>query len=600
MSYLQQKKQISVHNRRSFFLFLGKLSIFSIIGWRLFNIQILDSAKYRTLSKNNQINIKILYPVRGEIKDRNGNIIATNKKVYDLYVIPEQTENLNETLNNLNNFIHFDFEKKRKIILLSKKVKKFESIKIEEDLNWDKLELIETNNNHLPGLHLQEDYQRIYPQHKFFSHILGYISQPTPSDLNLPFISKMPRLDIGKTGLEKFFNEYLVGKAGNTEIEVNSFGKVIREISRSPSKKGQNISISIDQRLQKFLYLELEKHKAGSIVVLNIKTGEILSMVSIPAFDPNLIIKKPNNDYWLSLLNQPISPLTNRSIQGLYAPGSTFKMVVALAGLKHKVVNHSTTQFCDGKIEFGDRFYHCWKKEGHGSMNIENAIKESCDVFFYELSKKIGIDKIAQMAKEFGLGEKYQIGFENEKQGIVPSQKWKKEKLKESWYAGETLITGIGQGYLLSTPLQLAVMTARIASNGKKIDPTIFKRTEKKDFDKITNINNHFGLINRALFKVVNEQKGTANRSKSEEYSFSGKTGTSQVRQITIEERESEDYKKKDIEWKNKDHALFVGYTPSENPKYAIAVVIEHGGSGASIAAPIAKRTFDYIYKQKI
>ena len=358
MYYSDQKKQIIVQNRRTFFLFLGKLSVFSVIGWRLFNIQILDSAKYRTLSKNNQINIEILYPVRGEIKDRNGNIIATNKKVYDLYVIPEQTENLNETLNNLNNFIHFDFEKKRKIILLSKKVKKFESIKIEENLNWEKLELIEANKNHLPGLHLQEDYQRIYPQHKYFSHILGYISQPTPNDLNLPFISKMPRLDIGKTGLEKFLNEYLVGKAGNKEIEVNSSGKVIREISLSPSTKGQNISISIDQRLQKYSCFELEKHKAGSIVVLNIKTGEILSMASMPAFDPNLIIKKPNNNYWQSLLNHPLSPLTNRSIQGLYSPGSTFKMIVALAGLKHKVINQSKTQFCDGKIEFGTAFFN--------------------------------------------------------------------------------------------------------------------------------------------------------------------------------------------------------------------------------------------------
>jgi penicillin-binding protein 2 len=600
MYHSQHKKQITVQNRRTFFLFLGKLSIFSIIGWRLFNIQILDSAKYKTLSKNNQINIEILYPVRGEIKDRNENIIATNKKVYDLYVIPEQTKNLKETLNNLNNFIHFDFEKKRKIILLSKKVKKFESIKIEENLNWEKLELIEANKNHLPGLHLQEDYQRVYPQNKYFSHILGYISQPTLNDLNLPFISKMPRLDIGKTGLEKFLNEDLIGKAGNIEVEVNSSGKVIREISTNPSMKGQNISISIDQRLQKFSYFELEKHKAGSIVVLNIKTGEILSMASIPAFDPNLIIKKPNKNYWELLLNHPLSPLTNRSIQGLYSPGSTFKMIVALAGLKHKVINYSKTQFCDGKIEFGDRLYHCWNKKGHGSMNIENAIKESCDVFFYELSKKIGIEKIAQMAKEFGLGEKYQIGFENEKQGIVPTKKWKREKLKESWYAGETLITGIGQGYLLTTPLQLVVMTARIAANGKKIEPTIFKRKENKEFDKIPNINNHIGLINRAMFKVVNEQKGTANRSKSEEYSFSGKTGTSQVKKITIEERESDDYKKKDVDWKNRDHALFVGYTPSENPKYAISVVIEHGGSGASTAAPIAKRIFDYIYKQKI
>ena len=428
MYYSEQKKQSNVHNRRTFFLFLGKLSFFSIIGWRLFKIQILDSAKYKTLSKNNQINIEIIYPIRGKIKERNENNIATNKKVYDLYIIPGQSKNLQETLNKLNNFISFDFEKKRKIILLSKEVKKFENIKIEENLNWEKLELLEANKNHLPGIYLQEDYQRIYPQNKYFSHILGYTSQPTQKDLDLPFISKMPKLDIGKTGLEKFFNEYLVGKAGNKEVEVNSSGRVIREISFNPSKKGQNVHISIDQRLQKFTHIELEKHKAGSIVVLDINTGEILSMVSEPAFNPNLIIKKPNKNYWQSLLDNPLSPLTNRSVQGLYSPGSAFKMIVALAGLKHKVINLTTTHFCKGKIEFGDRFYHCWKTEGHGSMNIENAIKESCDVFFYELSKKIGIDKISQMAKEFGQEKNTKLGLKMKNKELYLLKNGKKKK----------------------------------------------------------------------------------------------------------------------------------------------------------------------------
>ena len=323
-------------------------------------------------------------------------------------------------------------------------------------------------------------------------------------------------------------------------------------------------------------------------------------MVSFPSFDPNLVITKPNFDYWQSLINNTLSPLTNRSIQGLYAPGSTFKMIVALAGLKHKVINFDQTVFCEGKIEFGDRFYHCWKTKGHGKINIENAIKESCDVFFYELSKKIGIDKIANIAKDFGLGKKYEFGFENEKQGIVPSIKWKKENFKENWYAGETLNAGIGQGYALSTPLQLAVMTARIASNGKKIEPTIFKRKEKKEFEQIKIKSNHIKLINRAMLKVVNENKGTASRYKSNDYLFSGKTGTSQVKKITILERESEEFRKKEIEWKNKDHALFVGYMPSKNPKYAISVVIEHGGSGSSTAAPIAKNIFDYMHNIKI
>ena len=595
----ENKSQHRAINRRSLFLFLGKISFFSIIGWRLFDIQVLNSRKYQTLSKNNQINLEILYPIRGIIKDRNGALIASNKMVYDLYIIPEQTKNLSTTLNNLNKFVGIDFKKKRKIIELSNKLKKFEKIKVLENLSWKDLEIIEANKNHLSGLKLNENYQREYPNKKYFAHIIGYISQPTESDLSLPYISKMPKLKIGKTGIEKFLNEKLIGLAGQREIEVNSSGRIIREISRKPSTQGSNIAITIDQRLQKFTQDQLSEHKAGSIVVINIDSGEILSMVSAPTFDPNLIIKKPNIEYWNSLITNPLSPLTNRAIQGLYAPGSTFKMIVALAGLKHNVININNTEFCSGKIEFGDRFYHCWKTKGHGEMNLEKAIKESCDVYFYQLALKIGIDKISKLALEFGLGQKYGIGFESEKKGIVPSISWKKNNLNESWYAGETLISGIGQGYLLSSPLQLAVMSARIASNGKKIEPTILKKSNK-DFNTISNISDHIKIIKQSMFKVVNENGGTANRSKSNEYYFSGKTGTSQVKRITELERESEEFRKKEIEWKNKDHALFVGYMPSENPKYAISVIIEHGGSGAATAAPIAKKTFDYIYKLKI
>ena len=600
MLHIEQRKQRQIYNRRTFLFFLAKFSIFSIISWKFFDIQILNSKKYKTLSKKNQIDVVIIYPVRGEIKDRNGKILATNKRVYDLYIIPERSKNLEETLNNLNNFVSFDFNKKRKVIELSKKLYKFENIKIFENLEWETLELIETNKNHLSGLYLQEDYLRIYPENKYFSHILGYINKPSQEDLNLPYISKMPQLDIGKTGLEKYLNETLIGEAGKREIEVNSYGRIIREISKKPSKKGQNVIISIDRRMQEFCHEQLSEHKAGSIVVIDINSGEIISMASTPSFDPNLIIKKPNLDYWQSIVNDSLSPLIDRSVQGLYSPGSTFKMIVALAGLKHKVINYNDTTFCKGKIEFGDRIYHCWKTKGHGSMNVEKAIQESCDVFFYELSKKIGIDNIAKIAKEFGLGQKFKIGFEHEKKGIVPSKKWKKEKFNENWYTGETLNAGIGQGYSLSTPLQLAVMIARIASDGKKIEPTMFIRKEKKEFKKINNISKHIELTKKAMFKVVNEIKGTAYRSKSNDYLFSGKTGTSQVKRITVAEREREDFRKKEIKWKNQDHAIFVGYMPSKKPKYAISVVIEHGGSGAATAAPIAKKTFDYIHKLKI
>ncbi len=598
MFYFREKKQLNILNRRTFFLLAAKIGFLSIITTRLFNIQITNSSKYSTLSKNNQINIEVIYPLRGLIKDRNGNIIASNSKVFDLYVIPERTKNIELTLKNLSKFIKLDFKNKRKVINLSKKVKKFERIKIIENLDWETLELLEANKNYLDGIELIQNYKRIYPFNHNFSHLLGYVNKPSKKDLNLPYISKMPLLNIGQQGIEKSFNEMLVGEPGNREIEVNSSGRIIREISKNASKKGKNLYLSINNKLQKFSLNKLSNHKAGSIVTMNINNGEILSMVSSPGFDPNLIIKKPNKDYWDNLLKNPLSPLTDRSVQGLYSPGSTFKMIVALAALKYNIIPINENYLCEGKLDFGDRPFHCWKTKGHGNMDIISAIKESCDVFFYNLAIKVGINKIAKVAKDFGLGQIYPFEVLNQKKGIIPSKKWKKQTLNESWYGGETLIAAIGQGYVLTTPLQLAVMTSRIASGGKKILPSIVKTNNNKDFEVMSEYHESLDIINKAMFKVVNEPKGTANKSKANKYNFSGKTGTSQVKKITLAERESEDFRNIEIEWKNRDHALFVGYMPSKNPKFAISVIIEHGGSGAATAAPIARDIFDFINEQ--
>ena len=599
MFYSEQKKQVSTYNRRTFFLFLLKLSLFTAVGWRLYNIQILDSSKYKTLSKKNQIDLEILFPIRGKIFDRNKILIANNEKVYDLYLIPENTKSINNSLNNLSKFIDIDFAKRRKIIELSTKVKKFEKIKIFENISWSTLEKIETNKYKLEGIFIAEDHLRIYPYKEVFSHLLGYINKPNEKELALPFISKMPNLDIGKQGLEKFFNPVLVGKAGQREIEVNSNGRIIREISKIDSTRGEEVFLSIDARVQEYAINLLQSHRAGSINVINIKTGEILCMASTPTYDPNKIIKKPNTEYWETILSNTLSPLTNRSIQGLYAPGSTFKMIVAIAALKYGIINTDSTHSCTGKIEFGDRLYHCWKTNGHGNMNVTNAIKESCDVFFYEISKKLGIDKIAEVAEDFGLGKKFDISMPNQKKGIVPTKQWKKNKLGESWYAGETLIAGIGQGFVLTNPFQLAVMTSIIASDGKIVEPTILKRNDI-NFKINSKYKNEIKIIKNAMFKVVNENKGTAFSSRIDDIKFAGKTGTSQVRRISLSERESDDFRKKELEWKNRDHALFVGYMPHDDPQYAISVIIEHGGSGASTAAPIAKQIFNYINKLDI
>jgi len=596
MFYSEQKKQITTYNRRTFFLFVLKLSLFTAIGWRIYNIQILDSSKYKTLSKKNQIDLEIIFPLRGKIFDRNNVLIAKNEKVYDVYLIPENTKSINHTLNLLSKFIDIDFAKRRKIIELTSKVKKFEKIKIFENISWSVLEKIETNKYNLEGIFIAEDYLRIYPYKEVFSHLLGYISKPNQKELSLPFISKMPDLDIGKEGLEKSFNPLLVGKAGQREIEVNSKGRIIREISKVDSIHGKELYLSVDSRIQEYSVNLLKSYRAGSINVINIKNGEILCMASTPTYDPNKIIKKPNKEYWESILSNSLSPLTNRSLQGLYSPGSTFKMIVAIAALKYGIINSNSTHSCSGKIEFGNRLYHCWKTNGHGKMDVTNAIKQSCDVFFYEISKKLGIDKIAEVAEDFGLGQIFDISMPNQKKGIVPSKKWKKTTLGESWYAGETLISGIGQGFLLTSPFQLAVMTSIIASNGKIVEPTIVKK-KSANFKTHAKYSKEIKIIKKAMFKVVNENKGTAFKSRLEDIKFAGKTGTSQVRRISLAERESDEFRKKEQEWKNRDHALFVGYIPYDDPQYAISVIIEHGGSGASTAAPIANQVFNYIHK---
>ena len=600
MFYSDEKKQFTVLNRRSFVLYILKLSLFTIVGWRLYNIQIKNSEKYKTLSKNNQIDVEILYPLRGKILDTNDNILANNKKVFDIYIIPENTSNINKTLNQVSNILEISFPKKRKIIELSKKVKKFEKIKIFENINWEDLEKIESKKFDIEGIFISQDYMRVYNYDNIFSHVLGYINKPNEKELSLPFITNMPNLDIGKEGIEKSFNEMLVGKSGQREIEVNSSGRIIREISRLDSQQGKNIKLTLDLRLQEYALNLLNSHRAGSIVVMNNNNGHILCMASTPSYNPNKIIKKPNKDYWNSILENKLSPLTFRSVQGLYSPGSTFKMVVAIAALYHGVINESTSHFCGGKVSLGDRLYHCWKTNGHGTMNVENAIKESCDVFFYEISKQVGIDRISKVAKEFGLGQVYNIPLFNQKKGIIPSKKWKKENLDESWYPGETLISAIGQGFVLTNPLQLANMTSIIASGGNVITPKLINDGKIDNFKRLEKYKSAINIVKKSMFKVVNENKGTAFKSKSEEIKFSGKTGTSQVTRITVAERESEDFRKKEVEWNKRDHALFVGYMPYDKPKYSISVVIEHGGSGASTAAPIAKQVFQFINKNKI
>ena len=603
MFFSEKRNQFRSFSRRSVLILLLKMGLLSSIVYKLYDIQILNSKKYKTLSENNRINLKVINPTRGLIYDRNNKIVATNYVTYELFIIPEQVDDIGLVFKNLSKIIEIPFKQRKKVVKLSKQLREFEMIKITDNLSWSQLEKIELNLLELPGVHLLPYNKRYYPQSHYFSHIVGYTSQPSEKDMELPYISSMPTLEIGKTGVEKFFNKQLIGIPGRREVEVSSIGKEIREVSRIESKKGNEIKISLDLDLQKIIYEQIKNKKSASVVVMNVNSGEIVGMLSVPNYDPNKLINKPNAEYWKNILENTLAPLTNRAIQGLYAPGSTFKIVVALAALEKKLINKDTEFYCNGKIEFGDRIFHCWKTEGHGKVNLIKGIKESCDCYFYEVSNIVGVDNISKMAKKFGFGETTKIELPNENIGIVPSKKWKKDNLKENWYKGETLIFGIGQGYILSTPVQLAKMTSIIANGGYEVNPTLLTKKDLNTKDKNIGLNSeNIKLIRDAMKKVVNEVYGTAFSSKSnpDNYIFSGKTGTSQVKKITIEERESDDFRKKEIEWKNKDHALFVGYMPSEEPKYSISIIVEHGGSGSSTAAPIAKEIFNAIDRLRI
>jgi len=604
MFFEEKRNQFRSFTRRALFLMFFKLLVFIVVGFRLYKIQIKESSKYNTLSNKNSVTLKIIYPTRGIILDRKNNVIANNKISYDLYIVPEEVKNINEVIKKLSLIIEISFKHQKKIVELSNQAKKFEIVKIVEDLNWKQLEIIEANIYSVSGLHLIPRNKRDYPYSEYFSHILGYTGQPNQKDLETPYIKPLRTLDIGRTGIEKYFNEKLIGIPGSREVEINAFGREIREIKKTNSIQGTKIHLSLDVNVQKIIYEELKDFISGSVVVSNVNTGEILGMMSIPLYDPNKIISKPNLEYWNEVINNPLSPLNNRVTQGLYAPGSTFKMIVALAGLEKGIIDRNHSIFCEGKIEYGDRVYHCWKTKGHGEVNLTKGIKESCDCYFYDLAKKIGIDDISIMAKKFGLGESTNIQLPSEKKGLIPNKKWKKNNLNESWFAGETLISAIGQGYVLTTPIQLLLMTSIIANNGRKINLTLLKNNDeflpREDNSNEILINKkNLKIIKDSMFKVVNEIGGTAYsiRSNPDEYLLSGKTGTSQVKKITLEERESEDFRKKEKAREDKDHSLFVGFMPSNKPKYAISVVIDHGGSGSSTAAPIAKNIFNKIYR---
>ena len=629
-------KKLNTINRRMFIISAAKAVVFTGIIARLFSLQINENTKYLTLSDKNRLREWRLPPVRGQFLDYFGNVIAGNLKVYQLHVVPEQVENFKYLMLRLKDILKLNDKEFSKIIKKKNSQKSWETLIISENLSWEQFSKINFYLHELVGAKPVLSVARNYPFNKTFTHVLGYVAEASENDLLNNEIIKnnhVPGLRVGKIGLEKTFENDLLGTNGVQRYEVNAYGKRISQLDHKKGVKGKNITLTLDTEVQK-LSNELLAEKSGSISVMNIYTGEIIAMHSSPSFDPNLFLYGISTKDWKEIRENPLKPLLNKTVSGLYSPGSTIKPLVALSALENDVITPNQKVRCTGKMEMYGHTYHCWKEKGHGIMDLRNGIKQSCDIYFYETARKLGVDRLNLTALKFGLGNTVLKGtLANEKKGLVPSTKWKKDNLGYGWVLGETLITGIGQGYIQTTPLQLCLATAQLANGGFEIYPriTVDKNQESLESIKYKMIQNalkqkdkqyaspirkveeflnigskkyqplyrnpeNVKFVLEAMFGSTNEVMGTSYSSRIEDpkYQFAGKTGTSQIKRITEEEREL-DLHISEIPYEERDHALYIAFGPYKNPRYAVSVIVEHGGSGSSIAAPMAKKIFKLI-----
>ena len=627
-------RKLNTINRRMFIISAAKAVVFTGIIARLFSLQINENKKYLTLSDKNRLREWRLPPVRGQFLDYFGNVIAGNLKVYQLHVVPEQVENFKYLMLRLKDILKLNDKEFSKIIKKKNSQKPWETLIISENLSWEQFSKINFYLHELVGAKPVLSVARNYPFNKTFTHVLGYVAEASENDLLNNEIIKnnhVPGLRVGKIGLEKTFENDLLGTNGVQRYEVNAYGKRISQLDHKEGIKGKNIILTLDTEVQK-LSNELLAEKSGSISVMNIYTGEIIAMHSSPSFNPNLFLYGISIKDWKEIREDPLKPLLNKTVSGLYSPGSTIKPLVALSALENDVITPNQKVRCTGKMEMYGHTYHCWKEKGHGVMDLRNGIKQSCDIYFYETARKLGVDRLNLTALKFGLGNTVLKGvLANEKKGLVPSTKWKKNNLGVGWVLGETLITGIGQGYIQTTPLQLCLMTAQLANGGFKIYPritvdknqesvenikhkmaqSIFKQKEysspirkveelfnigSKEYRPLFRNPENVKFVLEAMFGSTNEVMGTSYSSRIEDpkYQFAGKTGTSQVKKITEQAREL-DLHISQIPYEERDHALYIAFGPYNNPTYAVSIIVEHGGSGSSVAAPIAKKLFKLI-----
>ena len=585
-------------SRRALLLGGTQLAFGGILAMRMRYMQVEQADEFRLLAEENRVKVRLLPPARGEMFDRNGAMIAKNEPSYRIVLVPEDAGDVDQVIARLSNLIELDPDELAKARKEISQNAPFRPVTIADRVSWDDISRVSVNAPALPGITAEVGLSRQYPLGPDMAHVAGYVGPVSDYDLSKidapDQLLLIPRFQIGKVGVEAKLEDALRGKAGNKQVEVNSAGREMRELNRREGQPGANLQLTIDHRLQNYVQARLGRESAAAVVI-DCESGDILCAASAPSFDPNLFVRGISVADYRDLTENKYRPLANKAVQGLYPPGSTFKMVTVLAALEAGEVTPEETVYCPGHVEISNRRFHCWKRAGHGHVDLQASLRESCDVYYYDLALRVGIEKISEMAQKLGLGQRYDLPMSAVARGRAPTKEWKQSTYGQDWVIGDSVNASIGQGFVLASPIQLAVMTARLAT-GKAISPKLVKSVDgvpaaaPEDLD-LDIAPEHLKQVRRAMYAVSNQRKGTAYGSRiiEEAFRMAGKTGTSQVRNITAEERRRGVTRNEDLPWERRDHALFVNFAPYKNPKFAVAVVVEHGGGGSTAAAPIAR-----------
>ncbi len=569
-----------------------------VLGGRMRHLQVDQADQFRLLAEENRINIRLLPPARGLITDRNGFLIAGNEQNYRVVMVRDEIEDTDQALYELSKLINMTADEMARAKEELKKRSRLVPVTIADRLSWEDLSQVAVNAPALPGITPEVGLSRIYPRQEDYAHIIGYVGPVSDYDLdrieNPDPVLQIPKFQLGKSGVENKLEDQLRGRAGTKRVEVNAVGRVMRELGRDESEKGRNVRLTIDTRLQNFTQARLGEESAAAVVI-DVNNGDLLAVGSSPSFDPNKFVRGISVPDYRDLLDNKYRPLANKAVQGAYPPGSTYKMVTALAALEEGLITPEDTFYCGGFLEVANRRFHCWKRGGHGKVDLKNSLKQSCDVYYYELAQEVGVEKMTEMARRLGLGQRHDLEMSAVVAGLTPTKQWKLEAREAEWVIGDSLNAAIGQGFVLASPLQLAVMTARLATN-RTVTPRLVREIDGEARpsgagEPLGVSSSNLRYIQEGMFAVANEQKGTAYSTRIAEKSkrMAGKTGTSQVRNITAAERRAGVFRNEDLPWERRDHALYVGFAPYDAPRFAISVVVEHGGGGSQTAAPIAR-----------